>query len=186
MLLPIREELIGQYKAPRFKIGDVVTCGMRGDVRIVGLTDAKIPWPIGQVPGKGARGPVVYADLERALRVESNVAICHWWGVTGQTVRKWRRAIGVGPHTEGSRRLRAAYGAEPEGSSARAEGLRKTDRSEQFARMSEERSGIPRLESVKRKLRRANLGKRHTTETRQKMREARRRYLASRDLGSRE
>ena len=142
MLLPLRHKLIGRYRTPRFRIGDVVTCGMRGDVRIVGLSDARIPWPIGQALGKGARGPVVYADLAEALATESNVSICHWWGVTGQTVRKWRRALGIGPHTEGSRRLRAAYGADPVASAARAEGLRRTDRTEQFARMSVERSGV--------------------------------------------
>ena len=124
MLLPIRHELIGRYSTPRFRIGDVVECAMWGPVRIVGLTDAKIPWPIAQARGKGAGGLVDYAGLERAVRVESNVAICHWWGVTPQTVRKWRRALGVGPHTKGSRRLRAAYGAEPEAVTARAEGLR--------------------------------------------------------------
>lgn len=172
MLLPLRHELIGRYCTQRFRIGNFVECGMRGPVRIVGLTDAKIPWPIGQAAGKGARGPVVYQGLERALRLESNVAICHWWGVTAQTVRKWRKALGIGPHTKGSLRLRAAYGADPERAAARAEGFRSADLTEARARMAETKRGVPRPASVKRKLRKANLGKKASPETRQKMREA--------------
>lgn len=38
----------GPYKAPRVKIGQIMECAVRGDVRIVGMTDASIPWPIGQ------------------------------------------------------------------------------------------------------------------------------------------
>src|SRR5262249_52410889 len=40
-------KLLGTYRTPRFEYGDVVTCARRGDVRIVGLSEAPIPWPIG-------------------------------------------------------------------------------------------------------------------------------------------
>jgi hypothetical protein len=33
------------YQTPRFHYGDVVKCEMRGDVKIVCLTAARIPWP---------------------------------------------------------------------------------------------------------------------------------------------
>src|SRR5262245_30832007 len=49
-------KLLGTYRTPAFDYGDVVTCARRGDVRIVGLSEAPIPWPIGQrLPrGQGA------------------------------------------------------------------------------------------------------------------------------------
>jgi hypothetical protein len=45
-------------------------------------------------------------DLERAIRTEANAAVCHWWGVTPQTVSKWRRVLGVGPVNPGTSQLR--------------------------------------------------------------------------------
>jgi hypothetical protein len=39
-------KLLGRYKTPKFKMGDEVACARRGDVRIVGVSDAPIPWPI--------------------------------------------------------------------------------------------------------------------------------------------
>jgi hypothetical protein len=42
-----KEETFGSfaYRTPRFEYGEVVTCEMRGDVKMVGLTAARIPWP---------------------------------------------------------------------------------------------------------------------------------------------
>lgn len=40
-----RFKLIGKYRTPRFKYGDVVTCAILGEVRIVGLTNGRIAWP---------------------------------------------------------------------------------------------------------------------------------------------
>jgi hypothetical protein len=37
-------QLLGEYETPRFSSGDVVECARRGDVRIVGLSSATIPW----------------------------------------------------------------------------------------------------------------------------------------------
>ena len=53
--------LFGPYRTPRCKIGATAKDEIRGMVRIVGLTDACIRWPIGQ-QGK-ARGYVVYGRL---------------------------------------------------------------------------------------------------------------------------
>jgi hypothetical protein len=51
-------KVLGRYKTPRFRLGDVVRCARRGDVRIVGLSDAPIPWPTGQLP-RGGRRPAL-------------------------------------------------------------------------------------------------------------------------------
>jgi hypothetical protein len=40
-----RYKLLGTYKTPRFRYGTVVTCEIRGEVKIAGLTNARIPWP---------------------------------------------------------------------------------------------------------------------------------------------
>jgi hypothetical protein len=50
--MPLKPEnkhtlLFGPYATPRFKYGRKVRCLMRGTVKIVGITDARIPWPIG-------------------------------------------------------------------------------------------------------------------------------------------
>jgi hypothetical protein len=98
----------GPYRTPRFRYGKMAWCEVRGDVRIVGLSDAPIPWPIGQ---KGrARSLVVFGDLAKAVRREAGIAVAHHWGVTGQTVKKWRKVLDVGPLTEGTHQLRSEYG----------------------------------------------------------------------------
>lgn len=38
----------GPYKTPRFRYGQRVWCHFRSWVKIVGLTDRKIQWPIGR------------------------------------------------------------------------------------------------------------------------------------------
>ena len=89
----------GPYRTPRFRYGSVVMDEARGEVVIVGVTAGKIPWPIGK-RGR-AKSPVLYSDLAKAVQREANVAVCHWWGITGQTVTKWRKALGV-ERTEGT------------------------------------------------------------------------------------
>jgi hypothetical protein len=87
----------GPYAAPRFKYGQRVTDEARGEVEIVGLSDAKIPWPTAKLTTIVSRkaGLVIYKGLAKALRTESATAICYWWGVTAQTVSKWRNLLGV-------------------------------------------------------------------------------------------
>jgi hypothetical protein len=49
---------------------------------------------------------LVNADLLRAIRTESAVALRYWFGVSGWVVWTWRKAFGVGRlGTEGSLRL---------------------------------------------------------------------------------
>ena len=89
----------GPYKTPRFRIDQTVIDAIRGAVTIVGVTDGLIPWPIGKT--KRAKTLVMFRGLANALRNESNTAICHWWGVTDQTVTKWRNALGISYYMTG-------------------------------------------------------------------------------------
>jgi hypothetical protein len=67
-----RFRLLGTYRTPRFRYGRKGLCAVRGEVTIVGLTEAPIPWHI----GKRGRGLllVVFKGLAKALRSESNQA----------------------------------------------------------------------------------------------------------------
>src|SRR5438876_1140932 len=100
----------GPYKTPHFNFGDIVDDERRGEVEIVCLTDGLIPWPIGRPTQKGhrrERAIVLFDALVTAVQNESNEAVAHWWGVGGQTVTKWRHALGVARMTDGQRRLSA-------------------------------------------------------------------------------
>lgn len=95
----------GPYKTTRFRYGATVVDEWRGDVQIVGLSSAPIPWPIGKVGSN--RTLVVYGALAKAIRRESVQAAAHWFGVTPQTVTRWRRMIGVvGEKLPGTTQLR--------------------------------------------------------------------------------
>jgi hypothetical protein len=56
----------------------------------------------------GRRFHIVCGDLERAVRRESVVALCHWFDVSRSTVARWRWALGVPAMTEGTRARLAA------------------------------------------------------------------------------
>jgi len=98
----------GPYHAPPFHYGDVVMDEVRGEVTVVKLSDAKIPWPIGKL--RQGRSLIMYGGLADAIRRESNQAVCHWWGITPQTVIKWRKVLKVEPLNAGSRELFVRYG----------------------------------------------------------------------------
>jgi hypothetical protein len=89
-----RFRLLGKYRTPRFRIGQRVRCQVRGEMIITGMTDAPIPWPVGK-QGSGRNSLIVCEDLAKALRRESNQAICHWWDVSRSVVCKWRWALRV-------------------------------------------------------------------------------------------
>lgn len=95
--------LLGNYSPPNVKRGDWLFCEIRGKVQIGGYTDAPIPWPRLLKGGKPVL--VLCGDLVEAVKTESVKAITYWWGVHPETVRKWRRALGVGRNTLGSRKL---------------------------------------------------------------------------------
>jgi len=165
--------LYGPYRTPKVTIGTVLTCESRDcDVIVVGYTDARIPWPVGRQRGRAARGPVVYGELAEAVRRESGIAICYWWGVTGQTATKWRKALGVEQYTDGTRRLKRDYFKEPWARNAQRKGWAKARDPERCAKIAAAKKGKPHSPELIEKLRKAHLGKHPSTETRQKMREA--------------
>jgi DNA-binding Xre family transcriptional regulator len=96
----------GPYEPPPVRVGQRLRCVLNGpDVRVCGWSDGPAPWPMGRV-GHGGRGAYIITDaLARAVRAESAAAISHWLGVSIGTVSKWRRALGVPPFNEGTRRL---------------------------------------------------------------------------------
>jgi hypothetical protein len=68
----------GPYQTPRFRYGSVVRDRARGEVRIVGLSSGRIPWPVYQCGNH--KSPVLYQGLARAVKREAANAIMYWWG----------------------------------------------------------------------------------------------------------
>lgn len=104
---PIPPLIAAPYAAPKCQVGRILTCTLRGEVPVDGLTDAPIPWPYTRYRG-GAVPPcyrpilILCGDLERAVRTESSTAIMHYWGVGKRIVWKWRKALGVQVMNEGT------------------------------------------------------------------------------------
>jgi hypothetical protein len=102
-------KLLGKYRTPKFRVGDLVNCARRGNVRITCVSDAPIPWPIGQTLPKGrGRALILYGDLAKAVKRESAEAIMHWFGVKANTVWQWRKTLGCRNTTPARRRSRAS------------------------------------------------------------------------------
>lgn len=158
----------GPYASPRFKFGGLATCEARGSVIACGLTDAPIPWPLGRPPGRSSRGPIIYRDLAKAIRRESSAAVCYWWGVTGQTVTKWRHLLGVPTNTEGDQRLRAENGRR-NWPKVKPKFQAKAQDPERRRKISEARTGKPRPPEFVDQMRRAMLGTSLSHATRAKM-----------------
>jgi hypothetical protein len=162
----------GPYRAPPFAYGDVAFCEMRGEVVIVGLTAGPIPWPVGK-RGR-AKAPVVYAGLAEAVRREESQAVAAAWGVTNQTVTKWRRALGVRPVTEGTSAARAdAAAANAAFAAARGEALARMRDPQADAgrrrRIAAARRGKPRPPGVMDATHDANRGRTPTDASRARM-----------------
>ena len=85
----------GPYTSPDVKVGDAITCAVRGTVEVRGWHDkGVIGVPLGGV--KGTRWSIVVShDLLRALYVETSIAIQFYWAVSEPTVANWRRALGI-------------------------------------------------------------------------------------------
>lgn len=158
----------GPYAAPRFRYGNRVECGLRGEVVIVGLSAARIPWPLGRVAANSNRSPIVYAALAKALRKESNAAVCYWWGVTPQTVTRWRKAIGVNKLTEGDKRLISAN-SKRNFPKVRKRLHAKAHDPVRAAKIAAARRGKPRPAHVMEPARQANIGRKPSRTARAKM-----------------
>lgn len=102
--------LFGPYQAPPCSIGDELPCEIRGLVPVRCMSTGRIRWP--QTRVKRATGFIVCGGLAEAVRRESATAICHWWGVTAQTVTKWRKLMNVPTYNEGTKRLWRELSAE--------------------------------------------------------------------------
>ena len=163
----------GPYKTPKFKYGQVVICDVRGEVEIVGLTDAKIPWPIGK---RGhTKTFIVFAGLADAVRKESNQAVCHWWGITPQTVTKWRNALGVPPLTPGTTALQCDLFTPKRQRAMRVARDARAYTLERAEKIRQAKLGKPRPKRVIAALRKSHIGSKWTPEQRQRVREARKR-----------
>src|ERR1044072_2773873 len=80
------------YRTPaNVRPGTYLTCEVRGVVKVVGLSAAKIPWPVGERGRKQAL--IVYRSLARAIRSESPEAVAELFGVTIQQVASWKRRL---------------------------------------------------------------------------------------------
>ena len=150
--------LFGPYRTPRFRYGRPAFCEVRGEVVLVGLSDAPIPWPVGK---RGRhKALVVYGGLAEAVRRESAQAVARWWGITPQTVWKWRKALGVGAVTEGTRWLKQGYALEPGITAAREKARARARDPERRAKIAAARRGKPRPRHVIEALIAANRGRR--------------------------
>jgi hypothetical protein len=166
--------LFGPYSTPRFRYGRKIDCEVRGEVIIVGLSDGRIPWPLGYVKGNSNRALIVYGALAKAVRTESAVAVCYWWGVTAQTISKWRGVMGVGSDTDGSRELRREHGKR----NIKTVGPRlwsKAHDPERAAKIAAAKRGKSRPPHVIEAMRKANIGRKLSAAHRAKLVEVHRR-----------
>ena len=91
-LPPMRFEF-GPYFPPRVAVGDEIECARFGLVRMTGWSDGPLPWP--QCRRSSQPSMILFADLERAVKVESANAVAAAWGVWPPQVSKWRQVLGV-------------------------------------------------------------------------------------------
>lgn len=102
----------GPYRAPAVGVGDWLTCAIAGRVQVIGWSEGPIAWPVRRSTGIYGRTFILCGDLAAAVRTESNVALCHWFGACQSAVLDWRRALGVSRRTPGTQRLQIRVGHE--------------------------------------------------------------------------
>jgi hypothetical protein len=167
-------KLLGAYQTPPFVYGDEVACARRGDVRIVGLSSAPIPWPVGQTLPKGrARSLALYGGLAEAVRHESAEAVMHFWGVKHATAWAWRKALGVAQYNEGTTALKSEL-LSPVLQKAREIARPTWSSAERREKIAASKRGKPKPPHVVEAMRKGRAGKPHDVETRRKMSQAQR------------
>ena len=164
----------GPYCTPKFKLGSTVKCAIRGELVIVGVSDGRIPWPLGR-QGRGMRSLVVFRGLARAVKQESHLAIAYWWGAGHSAIQKWRRALGVPGTNPGTKRLRAHYALSPMGKLARSAALNKARDPGRRQRISAARLGHKPTPEAVAKMRAKLTGRKLTAEHRRHIAEGLRR-----------
>jgi NUMOD3 motif len=168
-----RFKLLGRYRTPRVRAGNVLSCEFRDcDVIVTGYTAARIPWPVGRRRGSGSRTLVVFGALAEAIRCESNLAVSYWFGVLPGLVSAWRKALGVEPMTDGTGRLRREHGKSDWWKIAGVKGRAKARDPERRRKISEARRGKKRPPHVIEAMRKGRTGKPQSEEARAKMRAA--------------
>jgi hypothetical protein len=105
---------------------------------------------------------------DRSVRRESNQAVCYWWGVTPQTVSKWRQALAVGRINAGTRRLKQEICQRVFTPEQRARNVTKF-KPERRRKIGDAQRGKPKPPQEQERLRRAQLGRKASAETRAKM-----------------
>lgn len=163
--------LYGPYHAPRCRLGKKLLCKRRGWVRVTRMSSGPIQWPM--TTERRGKAFILCGDLARAVRRESSVAVCYWWGVTPQTVTVWRRVLGVPRLNEGSGLLHKLHAAENLTPEVTARAVRASHTPEAIARRTEKRRGQPMHPNARKGLE-ANRVKKHTEATRRKMSETHR------------
>jgi len=141
-----RFRLLGTYHTPRVRVRRVLSCEARDcDVIVSGYTESRIPWPLGYPRERGgSSAPIVFGGLVRAVRTESNQSVCFWFGITPQTVSKWRKALGVGLTNAGTHRMRSDHQQAPWARRARAKAHAKARDPERRRKIAEAKRGVPR------------------------------------------
>ena len=99
----------GPYSLPPYRIGDTLVDVRRGEIAVTGRHPCPAgQWPTGtDYPTATRAGLILCGSLIDAVRTESVAAICHHWGVSRWTVRRWRAALGVGRYTPGTTALQS-------------------------------------------------------------------------------
>jgi hypothetical protein len=106
-LLPSFDQLVfGPYRPPRFRLGGTLRCRVYGSRPVVGVSAARISWPLVRAGTRRRAVPALVGGLVRAVRLEARQAVAAWWGVSDSTVTKWWKALGVPEHNPGTARLR--------------------------------------------------------------------------------
>jgi hypothetical protein len=166
--------LRGPCKAPRCRVGKKLFCEIRGWVPVRRISAGRIPWPP-TIAGR-SRAFVLCGDLVKALRRESNQAVCYWWCVTPQTVTAWRKALGVPRGNEGTHRLAREWFLESVRADKLAEGQRNANSPAANAKKGAAWLGKLPPPHVMAALRKANKGRPPSKEHRRKLSDAHRRH----------
>jgi hypothetical protein len=85
-------------RTPLVVPGTRLTCAIRGVVKVVGVSQAPVPWPIGELDEKQAL--IVYRGLLAALQDKHEDAqeIADAFGIGVATVESWRKALSQSSH----------------------------------------------------------------------------------------
>jgi hypothetical protein len=88
--------IAGPYKPPRCRVGKPIYDLLHGDLAVVGISDAPVPWPLVKTDPRASRAvPAMTPELKRAIETESVEAVVHHFGTSRWTIRRWRHALKV-------------------------------------------------------------------------------------------